>query len=340
MAGSVITWLKEHGRQLWWLHSFWALALGAFVVMFARKGFDHASWLTVSLVTVWLVTLVVFRIFGSGRERHLEEGKATVGYLVMTYVLKNLYQGMLFFALPFYWESATVDAPNIVFVGALATCAVLSTLDLVFDRVLMRFRAVAALFYVFVLFAALNLAVPALFPGIDPVRGVHAGAAAAALAFFTLHVPPSRWRTMRAAAALTLGAVAAALSAGAAQSVIPPVPLRVEHAAVGFEALPDGRLASTLDALHSSQLAPITAVVHVSRPAADPASAQLELVWRRDGHPIARTTPVVEALDGATSLRLTGRFDAWPTVPAGRWSADVTTRSGQLVGRARFTVFD
>ncbi len=336
----MIGWLRRHGNKLWWLHSAWAMGLGVFVVTFAREGFDHARWLTVSLVAVWLVTLTLFRVFGSGRDRQLDSDGARVGYLVMTYVLKNLYQGMLFFALPFYWESATLDAPNAGFVAALAACALLSTADLVFDRVLMRFRVVAATFYVFVLFAALNLAVPALVPGVDPVHGVYAGAAAAAVAFFTLHMPPSGWRSGRGILALVLGALAAALSAGAAPEVIPPVPLRVVQAGVGFETLPDGRLTATFVRLHSSRLAPVTAVIDIARPAADPRTTDLKVVWRREGHPIERATPRVDWGATTGALRLRASFDGWPDVPAGRWSADVVTTSGQLVGRARFTVFE
>ena len=38
--------------------------------------------------------------------------KTRVRFYVMTYALKNLYQGMLFFLLPFYWKSTTLDAAN------------------------------------------------------------------------------------------------------------------------------------------------------------------------------------------------------------------------------------
>ena len=65
----------------------------------------------------------------------------------MTYVLKNLYQGMLFFVLPFYWKSSSLDSINAWFVFLLAFLALLSTLDLVFDNLLMRYRGVAAVFF-------------------------------------------------------------------------------------------------------------------------------------------------------------------------------------------------
>src|ERR1700682_3651503 len=133
--------LRDHGRKLWWLHSAYALAIGAGVVLFAQKGFDHALWLALALGFAWLLLVLVFRLFASGgqlRAFEAQDTKTRVHFYVMTYALKNLYQWMLFFLLPFYWKSTTLDAANAWFVVLLGACAVLSTLDIVFDRVLMR----------------------------------------------------------------------------------------------------------------------------------------------------------------------------------------------------------
>src|ERR1700722_9158681 len=87
--------LRDHGHKLWWLHSVYALALGAGVVAFAHKGFDHARWLAVSLGFAWLLVVLVFRLFastGSGGVRAFEasDPKTRVRFYVMTYALKNL----------------------------------------------------------------------------------------------------------------------------------------------------------------------------------------------------------------------------------------------------------
>jgi hypothetical protein len=97
--------LRDHGRKLWWMHSVYALALGGGVVVFARRGFDHARWLAVSLGLAWLLVVLVFRLFSSGgqmRAFDAADAKTRIHFYVMTYALKNLYQGMLFFLLPFY----------------------------------------------------------------------------------------------------------------------------------------------------------------------------------------------------------------------------------------------
>src|SRR5438105_2372466 len=92
--------LKQHGRKLWWLHSAYALGLGISVVVFAQKGFDHARWLAVSLGAAWLLVVFFFRIHGSGKAQSnvsLSPTKHRVRFFAMTYAMKNLYQGMLFF---------------------------------------------------------------------------------------------------------------------------------------------------------------------------------------------------------------------------------------------------
>ena len=85
----------RYGRVLWWLHSLYALGLGLAVIFFASKGFSHARWLTLSLAVVWVVLILFFRIYKSGKQRKAVEGTGQkIRFYVMTYVLKNMYQGL------------------------------------------------------------------------------------------------------------------------------------------------------------------------------------------------------------------------------------------------------
>ena len=175
-------WLGEHGRKLWWLHSLYALLIGAGVVAFARRGLEHAGWMAALVGVSWLLVVLLFRLFGSQGETGLQEApddRKRVGFFVMTYALKNSYQAMLFFLLPFYWKSATLDGANVWFVLLLASCALLSTLDIVFDRVLMRRRALASTFHAFTLFACLNLVIHAVLPDTRSLVSLLAAAAVA-----------------------------------------------------------------------------------------------------------------------------------------------------------------
>src|SRR5262249_59306882 len=158
--------------------------------------FEHARWLAVSLGLAWMLVVLVFRLFAKSGTAGVQafearDPKVRVRFYVMTYALKNLYQGMLFFLLPFYWKSTTFDAPDAWFVWLLAFCAIISTLDLVFDRVLLRFRVLASIFHAVTLFGCMNLVVPALFPNTRTLASLLWAAGLSVVSFWTLHVKAS-----------------------------------------------------------------------------------------------------------------------------------------------------
>jgi Family of unknown function (DUF5924)/Protein of unknown function (DUF2914) len=336
--------LREHGRKLWWLHSAYALGLGAGVVLFAQKGFEHARWLAVALGLAWLLVVLVFRLFGSGGELRAFEAPDTrtrVHFYVMTYALKNLYQGMLFFLLPFYWKSTTYDAANAWFVLVLAACAILSTLDIVFDRVLMRWRALASLFHGITLFGCLNLVVPALFPDTRTLWSLLAAAGVTVVGFWTLHVTGRVLRKKVYLAVFALSVGAGVGVAYGARAAIPPVPMYVSSAAVGPKQLPDGRLAMEVKTLHPSVIQELIAVTDVVVPGGK--GDRLRHTWRREGREVHRSTEETSRIagpKGVVRLRssLTGKD--LPADLVGAWSVDVETEDGQLVGRAEFRVAD
>jgi len=325
--------------MLWWLHSLYALGLGVFVIMFAAKGFAHARWLTISLATAWIVVILVFRLFGSGHERAIEGRGAKLRFYVMTYVLKNLYQGMLFFLLPFYWRSATLDTPNQWFVVVLGLCAVLATLDVVFDQVLMRWKVAASLFYVITLFACLNLVIPALLPQSRSLVTMTAAAVISALGFWMMHVP---LRTLVRPVVVTLLVVwttGALLGAYYGREGVPPVSMYVSYGAVGPDLLPDGRLAVEASKLHRSLIHDLYAVTDVVVPGGK--GDRLVHVWSHEGREVDRVQEVDPTAHGPVgTIRLRSHLDAdtVPAQPAGDWTVDVVTQDGQLVGRTAFEI--
>ncbi len=331
--------IVRYGKMLWWLHSFYALGLGIFVIIFAQKGFAHARWLSITLATAWVVVILVFRLFGSGSARALEGRGAKLRFYVMTYVLKNLYQGMLFFLLPFYWRSATLDTPNQWFVVALAVCAFLSTLDVVFDQVLMRWKVAASLFYFVTLFACLNLVIPALLPNSRSVVTMIAAAAISALAFWLMHVPPRLLARPLVVVVLVVWTMGSVIGIYFGRAGVPPVAMYVSYGAVGPQLLEDGRLAVEASKVHESLIEELYAVTDVVVPGGK--GDRLVHVWRHEGEVVNRATEVDPRAHGPTgTIRLRSRLgaDQMPDAPAGSWMVDVMTQDGQLVGRAQFEI--
>ncbi|WP_437591164.1 DUF5924 family protein [Sorangium sp. So ce1000] len=341
LRSSARAFLKRHHKKLWWLHTAYALSLGAFVVTFAQKGFQHARFLAVSVSVAWLLVLLFFRLFGTGARQDFATAwrGARLRFLVMTYVLKNLYQGMLFFLLPFYWKSASLDAPNRWFVLLLAACAVLSTLDLVFDRVLMRWKTLASVFYGVTLFACLNLVIPALLPDTRTLYTLLSAALVSVLGFCTLHLPfGALWSRMGVAFLVVAMGAGVGLAYGT-RELIPPVPMHLSSAAVGPSVLPDGRLAMSVKSLHFSVIRELRAVTDVVVPGGD--GDHLLHVWRREGREVLRApeeTLRVPGPEGAVRLKSQLVGGSLPRRLAGRWTVDVETEDGQLVGRTSFEV--
>jgi Family of unknown function (DUF5924)/Protein of unknown function (DUF2914) len=350
LATRVRRFLRDHGHKLWWLHSAYALALGAGVIAFAQRGFDHARWLAVWLGLAWLLVVLLFRLFEPGGASRSFDGaargrapsdapKTRVHFYVMTYALKNLYQGMLFFLLPFYWKSTTFDAANGWFVILLTACAIVSTLDIVFDRVLMRWRWLASMFHATTLFGCLNLVIPALLPDTRTLWSLLAAAGIAVVSFWTLHVTMRQLRKK-----ITFGVFALSLAAGIGgvywgRAAIPPVPMYVSSAGVGPEQLPDGRLAMEVKTLHPSVIRELIAVTDVVVPGGK--GDRLRHVWSQGGHEVHRSTEETSRIDGpkgVVRLRSSLIDKDLPQELSGAWRVDVETEDSQLVGRVEFTV--
>ncbi len=334
--------LDAHGRKLWWLHSAYALLLGVGVVAFARKGFERARWMAAVLGVSWLLVVLVFRVFASSRGAHTLDVAGTrtrIGFYVTTYALKNSYQAMLFFLLPFYWKSATLDALNVWFVLLLGACAVVSTLDIVFDRVLMRWRWVGSSFHGFTLFACLNLVIPALFPDTRALTSLLAAAAIAVVSFWTLHVTRRALKKRIYAGVFAVTLAAGVDLAYALRAAVPPVPMYVSSAGVGPEQLEDGRLAMEVKTLHPSVIRQLIAVTDVVVPGGK--GDRLRHVWRRAGVEVHRTTEETSRVAGprgVVRLRSSLTERDLPANLTGRWSIDVETDDDQLVGRTEFDV--
>ena len=333
--------LKRHHAKLWWLHSAYALALGALVATFAQKGFENARLLVIMVIVTWVLVVLLFRFFGEGSERKLESTGKKVRFYVMTYFLKNLYQGMLFFLLPFYWKSATLGEANGYFLILLCLCAFLSTMDIVFDQFLMKWRLASSVYYGLTLFAAMNLAIPAIFPMAEVLHTLLGAAGTTVIAFWAFHFGFKQLKkpVMAGIFVAVLGSGVGAAYLG--RTAIPPVPMYLEKGAVGPEVLDDGRLAFQTSELNVAYVKDLHAVTYVAVPGGG--GQDLIHEWTHDGALVASEPAWIDdrVRKGGTVIRLRSRIKKsdLPKDTSGIWHVDVKTDAGQLVGRIQFTVF-
>jgi hypothetical protein len=132
--------------------------------------------------------------------------------------------------------------------------------------------------------------------------------------------------------------VAMALLVGYGRALVPPAPLFLARAALGWQVDSAGEI-EPIDALvRVRELGgrPLVAFTAIYAPAG--LLQGVEHVWRRDGTVVnvVRLTPVFGGR--REGFRTWSRKTSFPPNPVGRWTVDVVTDSGQLIGRLRFRV--
>jgi len=331
--------LHRLARKAWWLHSFWALAFGVGVMLFARKGIAHADKVLVAAGVAWLLVFVAVRFIVGPANTSPDEALAKKGLRVVTnYLIKNLFQQMFFFQVPLYASSATwaLDSPNWWLPLLLSACAVLSTLDVIFDSFIMQNRPIAALLYGICLFSLLNLLLP-LVTTLSHADALMAAALAAppATALLTFSVR-SVLRPLGLLITLGLtGGVGMGVWLG--RAAVPPAPLAMPYGAVGhgtpgqYEVLP-GRIT----VLRAGQLDGLRCVTQLIDPSGAP--DRLVHVWRLRDQVLAVLAPTDVATDEPHSRVLRSALATLPADPVGPWTCTVKTADGQLVGRVAWTV--
>lgn len=328
---------RRHRTLFWGLHSVWALATGVLVIFLARERYGFVPWVVLFLVLTWASTLWFGRRL---REPASDRAGGTAvpgfGEEATSYAVRTMYQETLFFLLPFYAYSTVPGSLNLGFLLVLGGLAVLSCIDLVFDR-WMRTRPIFGLvFFAVVAFAALNLLLPIALPlGPEistPIAAFVALASAAPLALRGTGASPVAWLRTGGAAALLL-----VLALGLPQA-IPPVPLRLQEAhfaaSLDRETLePAGVMEGSVDlrALDDG----LAALLHVFAPTEVPTTVQLE--WRAGGEVVRRTREIeITAHEGGFRV-----WDVWrPEDPEVDGPVEVVLRTGQgrVFGRARIAV--
>lgn len=325
-------WIRN--RNLFWaLHSIWALATGVAVIVLARDRYGFLPWVVLFLVLTWVSTL----FFGRKAAGTSRSGPPGIGEEATSYLTRTMYQETLFFLLPFYWYSTVLQSLNLTFSLLLAGLAILSCLDLVFDRWMRRSRVFGLVFFATVAFAALNLLVPIVLP-VDPRFGTPIAALVAVGSALPL--------TMRGASIGGAGRVRLALASAAilivaigAPRLVAPVPLRAKSVVFAPEIdratlIPADTLSVPVDPARLG--GSLYVLVEVFSPSTMPTVVTLE--WQLNGE-VIRTTREIEITAHETGFRV---WDRWQSldgpVPSGDYSVVLRTGGERIFGMGRIRV--
>lgn len=317
----------------------WALGTGTVVIYLARERYGFVQWVAVFLGLTWASTMFFGRQRSVGKPEEEDRRPRPPGLVheVTSYVTRIMYQETLFFLLPFYAYSTVVGSPNVLFVGLLGALAVLSCLDLLFDRWLRTKPVFGLVFFSIVAFAAINLLLPLFFrlpPRFGtPLAGLMAVGGGVPLAL--------RSSAGGRGGRVRLGITAVGLLAIAIgfPSVVPPVPLRLERAT--FAGAIDRETLTLHDTLTSpvparSVQGPIIVLAQVFAPTSVPTRVTMD--WERDGVPL-RQSRNIELVAHAWGFRV---WDSWRppsgAVPPGTYRVTLRTAGHRVFAVARLVV--
>jgi hypothetical protein len=319
----------RHEGLLWWIHSLYALALG---VVFMWLGARNFTWLRLAIlhiVVIWAASFALANVIDRPGHQSVWWRRLRLG---TNYVTKNFYQQILFFILPIYYGSATSGSRNMVFVGLLAASAVMSTLDIVYDRHLSKRRELNALFFAFNLFAAVAVALPILW-SISNVAALRLASLGAVLGYVTIArqptdlAQPRTWKASAAGAAVLLALIQVLLP------YVPPAPLR----------LADTEFSLAFDRQRFRAITPVASLspawtgrVFVVTSLRAPLGLKdtVELRWYRGAHLLWSSRAVAVIGGRQQGFRLWSSVMIAEPGDAGAMRVDVVTGAGQLIGRA------
>ncbi|MGE5359730.1 MAG: DUF5924 family protein [Bacteroidales bacterium] len=330
-ASRLVGFLRRNADIFWWLHSLWALVIGCGVMWLGSRHYGLLRVAIFQIAFIWVASLVVATLVEHPVGSSPWAGRVR---LVVNYFSRNFYQQLLFFLLPIYWASSTFSW-NLLFVGFVAVCALLSTLDVVYDRHLSVRRSVMAVFFAFNLFACINVMLPLLW-SISNVVAIRLSAALALMAFVTILCGKRSvaWRRLVPVTFISAGVLFATVEF--ARPLIPPAPLRIVSATFGYDVdRPTMNISNPVvrvDPGFSGRLYALTAVY-----APNGLKDRVGHRWYVNGE-LVWASPFHELVGGrAEGFRLwTGL--SLKQVPEGRVRVDVETEGGQLIGRCQVAV--
>jgi len=322
------SWFQRHQDKLWWLHSGYALLLGVGIMWLGARNYNYLRVTVLHLGFIWLSSLFLPTLMSHPR---LSERWAGRLRLFINYFNKNFYQQVLFFILPIYYASATLSSGNFIFVLLLGISAILSTLDVIYDRHLSVRRSLTAIFFAFNLFALINVMLPVLW-SVSNTWTTRIAAVMAALGFVSLYHPFPHWIRLRFVCGLTAATLFVIL-VELGRAYIPPAPLRLVDAEFGSDF--DRQTMQVAPALRDLEPGPGISVWGLTAIRA-PLGLQdrVQHRWYRNGR-LLWASPFYEMTGGREEGFRIWTVYAFPSIEPGMaLRIDLRTEGGQLIGRA------
>jgi hypothetical protein len=320
-VSAALRWLRR------WGISFASLGGGIATLFVFRRGLPHVAWIIGYLLLLWLLFALVTQMRPSPHP---------IVATAMDYTVQTLYHGLLLFVLPAYYAAATLTSVNVLFVALLVVLVVLATFDPWYAALVHPRPWLGGVFFVISIFAALNVALPLL--GVRPYIALLLSAWAAIVAVTPAVRRALAWPWSSAALATSLGGIVAAAVVSAACVAIPPAPLFVARASLAWTMPTVDSVEPVSHSIRTDELRErgLTAYTAIYAPAG--LRQPVAHVWKQDGR--VRDIVSFSAVAGGRreGFRTWSRKTAFPVDPLGRWTVDVMTTSGQLIGRLTFRV--
>ncbi len=325
---SSLSWFQRHKDKFWWLHSTYALLLGVGIMWLGARNYTYLRVAVLHVGFIWISSLYLPQLLN---QPWLSERWAERLRLLVNLFNKNLYQQVLFFVLPIYYGSATGWSWNFIFVVLLAISALLSTLDVVYDRHLSVRRSLTAPFFAFNLFALFNVMLPVLW-SIGNNWATRISAVLAALGFSTIYQPFSQAKRRQYAFALCSTLLFGAL-VEVGRLFIPPAPLHLRTAEFGSEYLAESKaVAPVLTVVEPGQARQLHVLTPIKAPLGLKETVQHR--WHKNDK-LVWASPFIEVTGGREKgFRLWTNYLFDVIEPGAEVRVDAVTEGGQLIGRA------
>jgi hypothetical protein len=313
---------------------YFSLALGFATIFFWERDFEFIRWGFIYLIAIAAMTFAAVRVLAAYRERHKFFSYAAAA---VEFINQNLYQDMLFFLLPFYWNSSTFMSLNFGFVAVIFVLCIIATFDDVYRRLLLKNIYARYVFFVFVMFLFLNFSLSALF-GIRNIWSLYLSIFISLALLTPVFIKVDFSEGVKRKHALYIAAIGAAAFAllSAAKPFIPPVPLMIKHgtASAGI----DRKAREPVGAFKEISSAKASEVYcYTSIFAPHGVHEKLWHIWKRDGEVVQKVQLDISG-GRKEGFRTWSKKSLNKSEDAGRWHVDVVTDSGQIIGRVRFKV--